>query len=102
MSLLSVFSTGHGDIVTENIADLFLVPVACAFYVLQKILNLSMNNVIYYFHFDGNYYAGDHIDIHDNPLLIFIKENRPEKQTHTRHVWKILCRLWSRLRVLSS
>ena len=80
MSLLSVFSTGHGDIVTENIADLFLVPVACAFYVLQKILNLSMNNVIYYFHFDGNYYAGDHIDIHDNTSVNFYQGT---KCTHT-------------------
>lgn len=30
-----------------------------------------MNNVIYYFHFDGNYYAGDHIDIHDNSSVNF-------------------------------
>ena len=83
MSLLSVFSTGHGDIVTENIADLFLVPVACAFYVLQKILNLSMNNVIYYFHFDGNYYAGDHIDIHDNTSVNFYQgEQTRETSTH--------------------
>ena len=83
MSLLSVFSTGHGDIVTENIADLFLVPVACAFYVLQKILNLSMNNVIYYFHFDGNYYAGDHIDIHDNTSVNFYQgENAKDTNTH--------------------
>ena len=25
-----------------------------------------MKQILYYFHFDGNYYAGDHIDIHDN------------------------------------
>jgi len=30
-----------------------------------------MNNVIYYFHIDGNYYAGDHIDIHDNSSVNF-------------------------------
>ena len=42
-----------------------------------------MNNVIYYFHFDGNYYAGDHIDIHDNTSVNFYQgENTKETSTH--------------------
>lgn len=46
-------------------------------------LNHSMNNVIYYFHFDGNYYAGDHIDIHDNTSVNFYQgENTKETSTH--------------------
>ena len=46
-------------------------------------LNHSMNNVIYYFHFDGNYYAGDHIDIHDNTSVNFYQgENTKETTAH--------------------
>ena len=42
-----------------------------------------MNNVIYYFHFDGNYYAGDHIDIHDNTSVNFYQgEQTRETSTH--------------------
>jgi hypothetical protein len=42
-----------------------------------------MNNVIYYFHFDGNYYAGDHIDIHDNTSVNFYQgEQTRETNTH--------------------
>lgn len=42
-----------------------------------------MNNVIYYFHFDGNYYAGDHIDIHDNSSINFYQERHfPETATN--------------------
>ena len=42
-----------------------------------------MNNVIYYFHFDGNYYAGDHIDIHDNTSVnLYQGENTKETSTH--------------------
>lgn len=42
-----------------------------------------MNNVIYYFHFDGNYYAGDHIDIHDNTSVNFYQgEYTKETSTH--------------------
>ena len=42
-----------------------------------------MNNVIYYFHFDGNYYAGDHIDIHDNTSVNFYQgENTKDTNTH--------------------
>ena len=42
-----------------------------------------MNNVIYYFHFDGNYYAGDHIDIHDNTSVNFYQgENTRETTAH--------------------
>ena len=49
----------------------------------SKILNLSMNNVIYYFHFDGNYYAGDHIDIHDNTSVNFYQgEHTKETSIH--------------------
>jgi hypothetical protein len=49
----------------------------------SRILYLSMNNVIYYFHFDGNYYAGDHIDIHDNTSVNFYQgENTKETSTH--------------------
>lgn len=80
MSLLSVFSTGTS--LQKIIADLFLVPVACAFYVLT-ILYLSMNNVIYYFHFDGNYYAGDHIDIHDNTSVNFY-QGEHTRETNSR------------------
>jgi hypothetical protein len=42
-----------------------------------------MNNVIYYFHFDGNYYAGDHIDIHDNSSVNFYQGRHfPETATN--------------------
>lgn len=42
-----------------------------------------MNNVIYYFHFDGNYYAGDHIDIHDNSSINFYQGRHfPETATN--------------------
>ena len=42
-----------------------------------------MKNVIYYFHFDGNYYAGDHIDIHDNTSVNFYQgEQTRETSTH--------------------
>ena len=52
-------------------------------FMSSRILNLSMNNVIYYFHFDGNYYAGDHIDIHDNTSVYFYQgENTKETNTH--------------------
>ena len=37
----------------------------------KKIIQSLMNNVIYYFHINGNYYAGDHIDIHDNSSVNF-------------------------------
>ena len=33
---------------------------------MSSLLFIPMKNIIYYFHFDGNYIAGDHIDIHDN------------------------------------
>lgn len=42
-----------------------------------------MNNVIYYFHFDGNYYAGDHIDIHDNTSVnLYQGEHSRETTAH--------------------
>lgn len=41
-----------------------------------------MNNVIYYFHFDGNYYAGDHIDIHDNTSVNFY-QGEQTRETNT-------------------
>ena len=50
-----MFGTGHWDIVTEKYADLFLVPVACAFYVL-RISNYSMKKIIInHFHIHGDY-----------------------------------------------
>ena len=58
----------------RNVESLFYlcIPVARAFYVPpKKIIQSLMNNVIYYFHIDGNYYAGDHIDIHDNSSVNF-------------------------------
>ena len=41
---------------------------SCTFvlFMSSRILNYSMKQILYYFHFDGNYYAGDHIDIHNN------------------------------------
>ena len=52
-------------------------------FMSSKILNLSMNNVIYYFHFDGNYYAGDHIDIHDNTSVnLYQGEHSRETTAH--------------------
>lgn len=41
-----------------------------------------MNNVIYYFHFDGNYYAGDLIDIHDNTSVNFY-QGEQTRETNT-------------------
>ena len=39
---------------------------------------------IIYFHFDGNYYAGDHIDIHDNQSVnIFQGQQPPTTTPHT-------------------
>ena len=32
---------------------------------------------IIYFHFDGNYYAGDHIDIHDNQSVNIFQGQQP-------------------------
>ena len=34
-----------------------------------------MNSIVYYFHFDGNYYAGDHIEIHHNPSVVIAQEH---------------------------
>ncbi len=50
-------------------------------FMSSRILNLSMNNVIYYFHFDGNYYAGDHIDIHDNTSVNFYQREHSRETT---------------------
>ena len=50
-----------------------------------------MNNVIYYFHFDGNYYAGDHIDIHDNTSVnLYQGEQTRETNTHETSVEDIV------------
>lgn len=44
-----------------------------------------MKQVLYYFHFDGNYYAGDHIDIHDNQSVnIFQGQQSPVTSSTTR------------------
>ena len=36
-----------------------------------------MKQILYYFHFDGNYYAGDHIDIHDNCSVVINRSQQP-------------------------
>ena len=36
-----------------------------------------MKQILYYFHFDGNYYAGDHIDIHDNQSVNIYQGQQP-------------------------
>ena len=64
----------------RQLCCLFRLPVL---FMSSTILNLSMKNVIYYFHFDGNYYAGDHIDIHDNTSVNFYQgENTRETTAH--------------------
>ena len=79
-----------------------LIAPAPVLFMSSRILNLSMNNVIYYFHFDGNYYAGDHIDIHDNTSVNFYQgENTKETSTHETCVEDVV-HLCSRLRVPSS
>ena len=42
-----------------------------------------MRPIIFQVHFHGNYYAGDHIDIHDNTSVNFYQgENTKETSTH--------------------
>ena len=43
----------------------------------SRILNYSMKQILYYFHFDGNYYAGDHIDIHNNQSVNIYEGQQP-------------------------
>ena len=73
---------GNGDF-CYKFADLAVNSPLPVLFMSSRILNLSMNNVIYYFHFDGNYYAGDHIDIHDNTSVNFYQgENTRETTAH--------------------
>ncbi len=42
-----------------------------------------MRPIIFQVHFHGNYYAGDHIDVHDNTSVNFYQgENTKETSTH--------------------
>ena len=73
---------GNGDF-CYKFADLAVKSPLPVSFMSSIFLNHSMNNVIYYFHFDGNYYAGDHIDIHDNTSVNFYQgENAKETSTH--------------------
>ena len=73
---------GNGDFCYKfaDLAVRFPLPVI---FMSSTILNLSMKNVIYYFHFDGNYYAGDHIDINDNTSVnLYQGEHSRETTAH--------------------
>ena len=42
-----------------------------------------MKQILYYFHFDGNYYAGDHIDIHNNQSVNIYQGQQSNTTTPT-------------------
>ncbi len=78
---------GNGELYWKfaDFADIPRYP--CFLCPLSHSLN-PMRPIIFQVHFHGNYYAGDHIDIHDNPYCTFyqgqpFKTNTPTASTAT-------------------
>ena len=72
----------------ESLLTSLIFPATRAFYVRCLIHFNPMRPIIFQVHFHGNYYAGDHIDIHDNPNCSFyqgqpFKTNTPTASTAT-------------------
>ena len=68
--LLHVIAWVTGNSI-ESLLTSLIFPATRAFYVRCLIHFNPMRPIIFQVHFHGNYYAGDHIDIHDNPYCTF-------------------------------
>ena len=68
--LLHVIAWVTGNSI-ESLLTSLIFPATRAFYVRCLIHFNPMRPIIFQVHFHGNYYAGDHIDIHDNPYCSF-------------------------------
>ena len=76
MSLLFVYVTGNGDVAEKVELFLFVHHRCLCFLCHPKFLIKSMRPlIINHFHISGNYIAGDHIDMHDNPNVAFYQEH---------------------------